>query len=112
MARRKSRQKVSHGLVAMSSAAVLAVYGAGYVRTRPAADRLAQQALARGGNRDLPPPVPAREVALQRPDPAPVASALSTPEPEAPKPIVETSGKAALEKAHTIPSVNTLTKVE
>jgi uncharacterized protein with FMN-binding domain len=35
----KGNKKVANGLVAMSSAAVLAVYAAGYVRTRSAADR-------------------------------------------------------------------------
>ncbi len=39
-----SNKKVANGLVALSSAAVLAVYAAGFVRTRPAAERFAQQA--------------------------------------------------------------------
>jgi len=43
----KSNKKVANGLVAMSSAAVLAVYAAGYVRTRPAANRLAAQVYER-----------------------------------------------------------------
>jgi uncharacterized protein with FMN-binding domain len=38
----KANRKVANGLVAMSSAAVLAVYSAGYVRTRAAADKFAQ----------------------------------------------------------------------
>ena len=38
----KANKKVASSLVAMSSAAVLAVYAAGYVRTRAAADRFAQ----------------------------------------------------------------------
>lgn len=38
----KANKKVANSLVAMSSAAVLAVYAAGYVRTRAAADRFAQ----------------------------------------------------------------------
>jgi uncharacterized protein with FMN-binding domain len=42
-----SRKKVSNGLVALSSAAVLAVYAAGYVRTKSAADRFTLQAEAR-----------------------------------------------------------------
>lgn len=37
-------KKVSNGLVALGSAAVLAVYTAGYVRTKSAADRFAVQA--------------------------------------------------------------------
>jgi uncharacterized protein with FMN-binding domain len=39
-----SNKKVANGLVALSSAAVMAVYAAGFVRTRPAAERFAQQA--------------------------------------------------------------------
>src|ERR1700685_3768157 len=42
-----SNKKVANSLVAMSSAAVLAVYGAGYVRTKSAADRLTGQAFER-----------------------------------------------------------------
>jgi uncharacterized protein with FMN-binding domain len=44
MAPRASNRKVAKSLVAMSSAAVFAVYSAGYVRTRPAADHLAERA--------------------------------------------------------------------
>jgi uncharacterized protein with FMN-binding domain len=42
-----SHKKVANSLVALSSAAVLAVYTAGYVRTRSAADRFALQAAVR-----------------------------------------------------------------
>jgi uncharacterized protein with FMN-binding domain len=42
-----SHKKVSNSLVALSSAAVLAVYSAGYLRTKSAADRFAVQAAAR-----------------------------------------------------------------
>jgi uncharacterized protein with FMN-binding domain len=42
-----SNRKVSHGLVALSSAAVLAVYGAGYQRTKAAAERFEHQAAER-----------------------------------------------------------------
>ena len=55
MPRSSSNQKVANSLVAMSSAAVLAVYSAGYVRTRPAADRIAKQALERTLARQVPP---------------------------------------------------------
>ncbi len=54
MAGSRSSQKVANSLVAMSSAAVLAVYSAGYVRTRPAADRLAKQAMERSLARETP----------------------------------------------------------
>lgn len=40
-------KKVANRVVALSSAAVLAIYGAGYARTRAAADRFAQQAAER-----------------------------------------------------------------
>jgi uncharacterized protein with FMN-binding domain len=42
-----SHKKISNGLVALSSAAILAVYTAGYVRTKSAADRFARQAETR-----------------------------------------------------------------
>ena len=47
MSRGGPHKKVGNGLVALGSAAVLAVYTAGYVRTRTAADRLAMQSDAR-----------------------------------------------------------------
>jgi len=40
-------KKVANGVVALSSAAVLAIYGTGYARTRAAADRFAEQAAGR-----------------------------------------------------------------
>jgi uncharacterized protein with FMN-binding domain len=43
----ESGKKVANSLVAMSSAAILAVYSAGYTRTRAAARRLEEQAAAR-----------------------------------------------------------------
>ncbi len=59
MAESGSNKKVPHSLVALSSAAVLAVYAAGYLRTKSAADRFALQAVER---RPLvpAPPLPAR----------------------------------------------------
>ena len=39
----KHNKKITNGLIAMSSAAVLAVYAAGYERTRSAADQVEQQ---------------------------------------------------------------------
>jgi uncharacterized protein with FMN-binding domain len=45
--RRGSNQKVANSLVALSSAAVLAVYTAGYLRTRPAAQRFAVESAQR-----------------------------------------------------------------
>jgi uncharacterized protein with FMN-binding domain len=64
-------KKVANSVVALSSAAVLAIYGAGYARTRAAADRFAQQAAERR------PHIPAtRETpALQIDAPAPTTVA-------------------------------------
>jgi uncharacterized protein with FMN-binding domain len=47
MAQRGSNQKVANSLVAVSTAAVLAVYAAGYARTRSAADRIDAQSAER-----------------------------------------------------------------
>lgn len=63
-----SKKKVANGLVAMSSAAVLAVYSAGYVRTRTAADRLSAHAMERRMEREaapeeIAPPAPVPVVA-------------------------------------------------
>jgi hypothetical protein len=64
-----SHKKVANSLLALSSAAVLAVYTAGYLRTKSAADRFMVQAAAR---RPLPPPSAA---------PAPVeAPPITSPE--------------------------------
>jgi len=52
-----SHKKVANSLVALSSAAVLAVYSAGYLRTRSAADRFAVQAAVRRPSPASPPSV-------------------------------------------------------
>jgi uncharacterized protein with FMN-binding domain len=88
-----SNKKVTNGLVALSSAAVLTVYSAGYLRTRAAADRFAVSAAAR---RPAPPtlssvaePVaaisapPAIRSTPAVPSPASPPSAPSAPEPKA-----------------------------
>jgi len=66
-------KKVANSVVALSSAAVLAIYGAGYARTRAAADRFAQQAAERR------PHIPAtRETpALQIDAPAPTLAEVA-----------------------------------
>ena len=56
MSESRSNKKVANGLVALSSAAVLAVYAAGYQRTKTAADRFAVQA---EGRRPVLPVLPA-----------------------------------------------------
>jgi uncharacterized protein with FMN-binding domain len=75
-----SNKKVANGLVALSSAAVLAVYAAGFVRTRPAAERFAQQAEER-----RPPMLPSPSVAPPVVDaqaaPVVVGPTMATPVP-------------------------------
>jgi uncharacterized protein with FMN-binding domain len=91
MARRTSDKKVANTVVAMSSAAVLAVYGAGYVRTKSAADRLTEQALERTLSRQA----SSRQMSRKDEAPAfvsngplaaplPVASARVDPKPATP----------------------------
>lgn len=58
MAQAPSSKKVAHGLVAAGAAAVLAVYAAGYTRTRSAADQLDAQSAER-----RPPSIPAAATA-------------------------------------------------
>ncbi len=89
-------KKVANGVVALSSATVLAIYGAGYAQTRAAADRFAQQATERR------PHIPASRDAAERvaldvgassptePLPAPAPS----PEPETPVKAVVTLDKS------------------
>jgi uncharacterized protein with FMN-binding domain len=70
----REHKKVSSGLVALSAAAVLAVYTAGYVRTRSAADRVALQAEGRR------PPIPPPSVAPAPPvEPAPLPAPATPP---------------------------------
>jgi uncharacterized protein with FMN-binding domain len=47
MAQNSSNKKIANGLVAVSSAAVMAVYAAGYTRTQSAADKFEAQSAAR-----------------------------------------------------------------
>lgn len=96
MSQRASGKKVANSLVAISSAAVLAVYTAGYVRTRSAADQLEGQSERRR------PPAPSaatiqlvsetRTAAAPAPDPiAPVkAPAAAAEKPVAAATPVET----------------------
>jgi hypothetical protein len=103
-----SSKKVSNGVLALSSAAILAVYTAGYSRTRPAAQQLAVRSVERR------PPAPAAahvpetsavvsvptatpaaapikqeaaakpRAAVSSPSPAPAAEMSAPPTPEAP----------------------------
>jgi uncharacterized protein with FMN-binding domain len=97
MAQGGSNKKVANSLVALSSAAVLAVYSAGYIRTRAVADRLEAQSQQR---RPAPPGVPrtGSTPAPLRP-PAEASTALSVPAaPDAPR---EPSLGAAAEPLRT-----------
>ncbi|MFL6973426.1 MAG: hypothetical protein ACJ8F2_16065, partial [Xanthobacteraceae bacterium] len=69
-------KKVSNSLLALSSAAVLAVYSAGYMRTRAAADRFTLQAEARSPIRPSPTSVPEAVAS-----PTPVAASATAPAP-------------------------------
>jgi len=71
-----SNKKVANSLLALSSAAVLAVYAAGYVRTRAAADRFTVQA---EGRRPVIPPPDSSSA------PPPVVAPISTPAPPKPE---------------------------
>jgi uncharacterized protein with FMN-binding domain len=74
MAQGSSNKKIANSLVAMSSAAVLAVYTAGYVRTRSAAGQLEAQA----AERRPAPPVPQR-TAPPIAEPLPAAPVIEPP---------------------------------
>jgi len=89
-------KKVANSVVALSSAAVLAIYGAGYARTRAAADRFAQQAA------DRRPHIPAGRNAEER-----VALNLAEqPRAAAPPPAVAVAvDDVPVEKVSTEPAV-------
>jgi uncharacterized protein with FMN-binding domain len=78
-------KKVTNGLVALSSAAVLAVYGAGYARTQAAADRFSKEADERHPHIPRPHEEHAdapRALALNAdPAPARAPAPATTPEP-------------------------------
>jgi len=72
------KDRVTNNLVALGSAAVITVYAAGFVRTRPAAQRFAQQAERR--------PAPATHTAAETPasTPSPVDRQEAPPSPSKP----------------------------
>jgi uncharacterized protein with FMN-binding domain len=84
MAQAPSSKKVANSLVAVGAAAVMAVYAAGYSKTRSAADRLDAQSAGRrpAAPESVPaaPAAPAADTAAV-PD-APPALAASTPQPQ------------------------------
>ncbi|MDR3703198.1 MAG: FMN-binding protein [Candidatus Sulfopaludibacter sp.] len=79
MAQTGSNKKVANSLVALSSAAVLAVYAAGYSRTRSAASRLEAQAVERRPVVPLPLPEASPAEPVQPSASVPVRAAAPTP---------------------------------
>ena len=102
MAQGGSNKKRANSLVAMSSAAVLAVYAAGYTRTRSAAQQLEAQSVERRPANPAPPrqaplvaearpaPVEAAAASAIVPVAAPAAKPVTTaaPEPKTPTPAI------------------------
>jgi uncharacterized protein with FMN-binding domain len=105
MAQSTSNKKVANSLVALSSAAVLAVYSAGYVRTKAAAERFAEQSSDRRAPRQA--PAPSAQILTASLN---TASPNLLPEPKsdvpvAPKPADEPKAvKAAATEASSTPS--------
>jgi uncharacterized protein with FMN-binding domain len=110
MAQRSSGKKVANSLVAVSSAAVLAVYAAGYERTRSAATRLEAQTGERrpapgGAVRIDSPTVPGRSLAEALvPRPAPDQPSDETPDKTADKTKPVAALEALPETAQDVPS--------
>jgi uncharacterized protein with FMN-binding domain len=110
MAPRNSNNKIAHGLVAMSSAAVLAVYAAGYVRTQTAADLLqGQSAERRRPSVRTPvveqPAVPVPVVAdIGAPAPAKPVEAVARVEVARPKPVEVATTAAPSPPVETAPA--------
>jgi uncharacterized protein with FMN-binding domain len=100
-----AEKKVANSVVALSSAAVLAIYGAGYARTREAADRFAQQATHRRPH--IPAPVDERPAgttdgAVAAPvAAAPIPLQAAKPSPAAPAETVAARSAASASPAAT-----------
>src|SRR5580693_3649201 len=75
MAQGGSNKKVANGLVAMSCGAVLAVYSAGYIRTRSAVDQFEAQAAERRAADPVPQRIegPGMRFRPRMPEPPPAA---------------------------------------
>jgi uncharacterized protein with FMN-binding domain len=84
MAKRSSGKKVANSLVAMSSAAVLAVYTAGYERTQSAANRLDAQTVERWA--PVPEHAPAEAFPARAAPEKPIAPSTLKEVQSAPKP--------------------------
>ena len=106
--RRNSGKKVSHSLIAVSSAAILAVYAAGYDRTSSAADRLEAESSA-----------PRRHAVAEVPEVTPTAAVVSLVEsippavgavaalPAAASPVVDSPAVVAPQAAAYVPVAET-----
>jgi len=112
VAESKSNKKVANTLVAMSSAAVLAVYAAGYVRTRPVANRLAYESFMERaapqqveGSADATPGVPSAPSAPAQPQGRPAAARV-TAAPSAPSKVKPPTSNTVAQTAtaHAAPS--------
>src|SRR4051812_27391630 len=87
MFQRGPNKKIENSLVAMSSAAVLAVYAAGYTRTKSAADRMDAQSADRRPGPQGPGRGSAPVAPLPNQEPAPVVTAPVVTTPSAPGPV-------------------------
>jgi uncharacterized protein with FMN-binding domain len=97
-----SNRKVANGVVALSSAAVLAVYGAGYERTRAAADRFAAHGSERRARGPAAPAGPAMAPVAAPRVPADVKPApVLTPAPAAGAVAVDDASASAAPVART-----------
>jgi len=91
-------KKISNSLVTLSSAAILAVYAAGYERTTPAANRFAAQTAQRRA-----PVVNETPVVLPNAT-APVQMASAAPAPVVSKPVAKTPEKVSFDDKPATPS--------
>ena len=98
----QSPKKVANSLVAMSSAAILAVYSAGYTRTKAAARRLDAQAAVRM-------PAPLAMVRPAAPAVIPAAPApVAVPAPKSAKPHLAEAGTAPVPVKSATPAPSDL----
>jgi uncharacterized protein with FMN-binding domain len=96
MAQNGSNKKVANSLVAISSAAVLAVYAAGYARTRSAANQFEDQAAQRRSAVSGPPRTASPMAELRSPAPAPPANTVSSGVSASSNPTRDVGGKPDL----------------
>ena len=111
-------KKVTNGVVVLSSAAVLAIYGVGYARTREAADRFAQQAAERHPRIPSPRAETRRRAVEEAPQlqadelaPPDTVKARTSKEDETSERAPRTVHAAAAEASAKSPSVNVQTPI-